>query len=316
MLLFFSNLANCLKLVDRLTDAEWHYKRAIELDDNFADARSNYGNLLKESERTDEAILQYQKALEIEPTHANAWSNLGGSYKDSARVVEAISAYRKALALRPHFPVAMANLVHCLTTVCDWPARDGMLKPLMDMLREKLRDDDYSHAIQPHHALVYPLSNESQIFIAKTFADGVTRMADSMVLAAGGAPQMRYSKYVPPLVLATLNLHSTACLDRHKKGRGRATSTLNGGEGGGGGNSPMRSVFRLQCNSFLWLMNFAVTSYHRTEETIGRCSITCRWAHGERLRIGYMSSDFGNHPLSQLMQNFFGMHNQYVACAM
>jgi protein O-GlcNAc transferase len=224
----YSNLANCLKLVDRLTDAEWHYKRAIELDDNFADARSNYGNLLKESERTDEAILQYQKALEIEPTHANAWSNLGGSYKDSARVVEAISAYRKALALRPHFPVAMANLVHCLTTVCDWPARDGMLKPLMDMLREKLRDDDYSHAIQPHHALVYPLSNESQIFIAKTFADGVTRMADSMVLAAGGAPQMRYSK----------------------------------------------------------------------------------WAHGERLRIGYMSSDFGNHPLSQLMQNFFGMHNQ------
>ena len=30
----------------------------------------------------------------------------------------------------------------------------------------------------------------------------------------------------------------------------------------------------------------------------------------ERLRVGYMSSDFGNHPLSQLMQHSFGMHNR------
>jgi protein O-GlcNAc transferase len=29
-----------------------------------------------------------------------------------------------------------------------------------------------------------------------------------------------------------------------------------------------------------------------------------------RLRIGYVSSDFGNHPLSHLMGSIFGMHNQ------
>ena len=31
---------------------------------------------------------------------------------------------------------------------------------------------------------------------------------------------------------------------------------------------------------------------------------------GERLRIGYVSSDFGNHPLSHLMASVFGMHNR------
>lgn len=29
-----------------------------------------------------------------------------------------------------------------------------------------------------------------------------------------------------------------------------------------------------------------------------------------RLRVGYVSSDFGNHPLSHLMGSVFGMHNK------
>lgn len=31
---------------------------------------------------------------------------------------------------------------------------------------------------------------------------------------------------------------------------------------------------------------------------------------GQRLRVGYVSSDFGNHPLSHLMGAVFGLHNR------
>ena len=31
---------------------------------------------------------------------------------------------------------------------------------------------------------------------------------------------------------------------------------------------------------------------------------------GDRLRVGYVSSDFGNHPLSHLMNSVFGLHNK------
>ena len=31
---------------------------------------------------------------------------------------------------------------------------------------------------------------------------------------------------------------------------------------------------------------------------------------GQRLRIAYVSSDFGNHPLSHLMASVFGLHNR------
>lgn len=36
---------------------------------------------------------------------------------------------------------------------------------------------------------------------------------------------------------------------------------------------------------------------------------------GQRLRVGYVSSDFGNHPLSHLMQSVFGMHDRAVRAA-
>ena len=31
---------------------------------------------------------------------------------------------------------------------------------------------------------------------------------------------------------------------------------------------------------------------------------------GERLRVAYVSSDFGNHPLSHLMGSVFGLHDR------
>lgn len=32
---------------------------------------------------------------------------------------------------------------------------------------------------------------------------------------------------------------------------------------------------------------------------------------GQRLRVAYVSSDFGNHPLSHLMASVFGMHDRH-----
>ena len=35
---------------------------------------------------------------------------------------------------------------------------------------------------------------------------------------------------------------------------------------------------------------------------------------GERLRVAYVSSDFGNHPLSHLMGSVFGLHDRSRVC--
>eukprot|EP00667_Euglena_gracilis_P009564 EG_transcript_9717 len=99
----------------------------------------------------------------------------------------------------------------------------------MTALRERVAAGDVTPAIQPHHALGYPLSDEDHVFVAGAFAAGVERAAQ------------RLERAVPRSIAAP---HATWQPDR------------------------------------------------------------------ERLRVGYMSSDFGNHPLSQLMQHYFGLHDR------
>ena len=98
----------------RLQEALCHYKEAIRIHPNFADAYSNMGNTLKEMQDINGAMQCYSRAIQINPAFADAHSNLASIYKDSGNVLEAISSYRMALKLKPDFPDAFCNLAHCL----------------------------------------------------------------------------------------------------------------------------------------------------------------------------------------------------------
>ena len=67
-----NNLANCLVRQKHFRSAEHHYKRAIAMDPQFADAFSNYGSLLHETARPKQAIDAYWKALHVDPCHVTA----------------------------------------------------------------------------------------------------------------------------------------------------------------------------------------------------------------------------------------------------
>ena len=98
----------------RLQEALCHYKEAIRIHPNFADAYSNMGNTLKEMQDINGAMQCYSRAIQINPAFADAHSNLASIYKDSGNILEAISSYRMALKLKPDFPDAFCNLAHCL----------------------------------------------------------------------------------------------------------------------------------------------------------------------------------------------------------
>jgi Flp pilus assembly protein TadD len=53
-----------------------HFRRALELKADHADAHNNLGIVLLQTGRLDEAIAHYQTALEIKPHDVNAQANL------------------------------------------------------------------------------------------------------------------------------------------------------------------------------------------------------------------------------------------------
>ena len=115
------------------TEAEREYKRAIELNPNYATAHQWYAMFLatrhrfREAEaesscayqldplsppiamtvaeifdyehRYDDAIAQYKKVVELRPTFAGAWGNLGHAYEEKGMYPDEVAAWRKATML-------------------------------------------------------------------------------------------------------------------------------------------------------------------------------------------------------------------------
>ena len=94
----------------RVDEAIAHYKKAIEIRPDHAEAHNNLGIVLAGRGQFDEAIAQYQKALEIKPNYAEAHNNLGNALVGRGQVDAAIAHYQKALEIKPDYAEAHNNL--------------------------------------------------------------------------------------------------------------------------------------------------------------------------------------------------------------
>jgi len=104
-------LANVLHQYEwKHSEAESEYKRAVELDPNFASARQQYGNFLQDMGRFQEAMAELERAMELDPLSPVMISNVGRAYRVNHRYDDAIAQYKKALELAPNFQKAQLNL--------------------------------------------------------------------------------------------------------------------------------------------------------------------------------------------------------------
>ena len=96
--------------LNRLDEAEDNIKKAIELKPDYAEAYSNLAGIMKDLGKFDEAEASYKKAIELKPDYAEAYSNLAGVMKDLGRLKEAELSCRNAIELKPDYAEAHYNL--------------------------------------------------------------------------------------------------------------------------------------------------------------------------------------------------------------
>ncbi len=85
-------------------------RQSIALKPNDPQAYGNLGVALKDTRQWDEAIAAYRQAIALRPNLPEAYSNLGNLLRNTGRLEEAIAACGQAIALRAHFPEAHNNL--------------------------------------------------------------------------------------------------------------------------------------------------------------------------------------------------------------
>jgi serine/threonine protein kinase/Tfp pilus assembly protein PilF len=89
---------------------EREFKRALELNPNYANAHNWYGLFLSEVGRHDEAIAQLKRAVELDPLNLNYNDNLGQMYREARQYDSSIDQLKKTFEIDPNFAPAHYDL--------------------------------------------------------------------------------------------------------------------------------------------------------------------------------------------------------------
>lgn len=309
-------------LIDLAVDT---YRRAIELQPNFPDAYCNLANALKEQSKVSEAEECYNTALRLSPTHADSLNNLANIKREQGKIEESVRLYCKALEIFPEFAAAHSNLASVLQqqgklheallhykeairihpTFAD--AYSNMGNTLKEMQDIQGAIQCYTRAIQINPAFADAHSNLASVHkdsgnipeaiqsyrtalkLKPNFPDAYCNLAHCLQIICDWTDYESRMKKLVSIVADQLENNRLPSVHPHHSMLYPLTHKMRRDIANRHGNLCVEKVALLHKPPYSY-----PTSLKES---------------GGRLRIGYVSSDFGNHPTSHLMQSIPGFHD-------
>lgn len=285
----YCNLANALKEKGQVQEAEDCYNTALRLCPNHADSLNNLANIKREQGYIEEATRLYLKALEVFPEFAAAHSNLASVLQQQGKLNEALLHYKEAIRIQPTFADAYSNMGNTLKEMQDVA---GALQC-------------YTRAIQINPAFADAHSNLASIHkdsgnipdaiqsyrtalkLKPDFPDAYCNLAHCLQIVCDWTDYEARMKKLVAIVADQLEKNRLPSVHPHH-------SML----------YPLSHDFRKAIAARH--ANLCLEKIHILHKPPYKFSRDM----SQRLRIGYVSSDFGNHPTSHLMQSIPGMHDR------
>lgn len=297
-----------------LHQAQLLYQKTLERDPKHTDALVNSGLICLQRGDYEEGILWISRSLKIDPRQPDALSNLGVAQTALKNYTEAVATFTRAIALNPKDPVLYNN-------------RGGALK---DMYCQREAIEDFDHAIElaPQYAEAYnnrglAYSNLRENDLALADFDKAIEINPNYALA------YRHKG----LVLHELKRHSEAIKCYQKVIAIKPDTPLIIG-----------NLFACQQQLCDWqdypeMIDVISSSLSQEKKSIapftylslpsipGVQQVCARlsakdlpqarpWQNGERrqggskIRIGYFSPDFRNHPVTHLVAGLIESHDR------
>lgn len=91
---------------NNLEDAQRHFERTVQLDDQHVEAHNYLGSVYFLQGRTDEAIDSFDRALQLDDAHAESYLNLGLVYQETGDRQKAVQMFENYLDLDPDSSIA------------------------------------------------------------------------------------------------------------------------------------------------------------------------------------------------------------------
>lgn len=97
----YNNMGLALDRLGMTDDAVLSFQKALCAKPDFAACRVNLGNILKRRHQPEAALDLYKSAIQLQPEFAEAWANMGSAFQQQGLWTDAISCFHKALELNP-----------------------------------------------------------------------------------------------------------------------------------------------------------------------------------------------------------------------
>ncbi len=279
-----NNLGNVLRDQGRPAEAQAAYQRALALAPDLAAIHNNLGNALKDQSRADDAEAAFRQAIALNADYANAYNNLGVALAAQEKLDAAVAALLKALRLDPGYVNALYNLGNTYRLQDRWAdaatayERALTLKPDFVQAHNNLgavREDQgrFAEAVA---------SFEQALALKPVFAEARNNLGN--VLKEQGRLEEALECYEQVLALKPdySEAHSNLLMSQHYVGR------ISNGE--------------LLAAALRFGAQFTGTAPQR------------RFANdrsaARRLKIGYVSGDFRQHPGGFLLARVLEAHDR------
>lgn len=279
------NRGNALFRLGRTQDALASYDRALSLAPSDVDAQFNRGNALLKLGRWGEALASYDAVVAFSPQFAKAHHYRGNALRRLQRPAEALASFERALAIEPSYR----------------DARCGVANALRDLgrLTESLTAYDRTLELDPDG--LEALSNRARVLLSlnrpREAGDCLERL---LQIDPAAAPEYNFA-------LGNLLHARLLCCDwRDYQANLRAIveSVL------AGKRTTLPPLF------------IATSDSPAAQLQCARAFVQDNWANAasapgngarprhDKLHIAYVSADFKEHPVSQLMAGIFEAHDR------
>jgi protein O-GlcNAc transferase len=257
------------------------FDRALAINQNLAEGYSNKANCLQERKDYEEALTLYDHAIKLNSNLAQAWSYRGVALKDLKRYEEALASYERSIELKPDYAEA-------------WNNRGVALKDLK-RYEEALASYERSIELKPDYAEAW--CNRG---VALNDLDRHEEALASYERAIELNPDIDF-------MLGDL-MHSQMKVCAWDKLEQRRQTLEENLLTGGKASTPLPVLGLFDNPDF---QKRCAEIYARDTFSLGgRLGVLAQRPKRNKIRIGYFSMDFREHPVSNLTIELFELHDR------
>ncbi|GAB7359057.1 hypothetical protein MBLNU230_g5129t1 [Neophaeotheca triangularis] len=313
----YTNLGSLLKDIGQLDAAINMYERAVKCDGKFDIALANLANAVKDKGRIADAIVYYKRAVQVSPEFAEAVCGLANAL-NSVCGWQARGGIAEDGGKRDRWHVDANGML--LDATQPGASSSGWVKRVVDIVEKQLAEGAGwgSHTVTS--MVVEDMCNQV------TVADGSTSDMEEwktqlrMTLTAWAGRGWEGARLTRLIERATKRIAWQWYQDVHVKQQQQASSTYRRPQLPGSLAVPTAPTV-LPFHTFTCPMSAKQIRLisQRNGLRISVSTLRAPWLPKlvyppprppkPCLRVGYVSSDFNNHPLAHLMQSVFGLHD-------